>query len=187
MITRSIQEMTMKMDGMDYFHSHKIRHWSFKQDIIQNRKKQEQVINVDDFIKYSMNNLSHSMNGNKCKSILDKYYDKENKYSFTIIKKSDYKCYVDKDELKFPITTLSGFHEINMTIVDNLSDEVHENTYPLIVRFGKANYSDFSSREKIVEPFADIGYPFKIWITKDIKVENIYNKFINDKEKDKLK
>ena len=65
--------------------------------------------------------------------------------------------------------------------------------FPIIVRFGKQmskydnsrNYLKPRRSKKHVNYVYDFGYPFKIWITKNMNAMNIYNEFLSDEFKKK--
>ena len=98
------------------------------------------IINVDDFIANLVNNLSHQMNGDQYRAIIDKY--KHNKYSFIMSKDKNDKYYGFDDKCDANPT-------MNIIIIDNVKQSVNEqeskadiedkDTFPIIVRFGKEN------------------------------------------------
>ena len=69
-----------------------------------------------------MGNLSHSMNGDKYKSVLDKYNIEDDKYSFIIMSGNgdkDCTCYSGIDEYEVHCK-----YEVNVAIIDNIKDQL---------------------------------------------------------------
>lgn len=139
-------------------------------------------VNVCDFIKNVMDILSHPMNRDQYKLILDKYNDDQNKYSFVIMNGnsvSKYQCFDTKDECELYAKD-EGLCQANIVIIDNIGcfDEEKEDKDKLsiIVRFGKLEQGEFL-----------LGYPMKLYITKEMKVVDIYHKFIKTDDTKNIK
>ena len=162
----------------------------------QHPQKQPCVIDIKDFIDNVIKDLSHPMNGDKYESIINKYNDKDNKYSFILmVFNGTPKFYGDKDECDVH----HGSLEISIVIIDNIYELMHDNdderkmeietdnndnddTFPIIIRFISKDNKRVNYQNHVISPFP-IGYPFKTYATKNMNAMDIYNKFIGDKKK----
>ena len=158
----------------------------------QNPNTDDVTIKVKDFIQQMIETLSHPMNGNKYKSIIDKYNcNKDKKYSFVMMKPEDvnkrnYNCYDENDEYieAIPNSTSndSVFHT-NVFIVEDIKDlfiDDKNDTFPVIIRTYREKEVikfGFSERRSTQEIFS---YPSKIWITKYTKIKDIIDKCNNN-------
>ena len=129
--------------------------------------------------------LSHPINGEKYKSVIDKYGD--NKYSFIIMNNLDintqnYCCYDENDEYEETMWE-SGYCDTEIFIVPNirnlflnLSDDDNkdgDDEFFVIIRVCReSNSFGFGG--------SNISYPQKLWITNKTTVKDIIDKYINN-------
>ena len=132
-----------------------------------------------DFITNMIERMGLEMYGEKYKSIIDKYNDKE-KYSFVImddksLESKDFKCYEGNDDGNdtYWYEKKNGktiFYGINVLIVPIVNQKRGDFEYPVIVRFDKDKPFTFGE---------SASFPKKIFISKQCTTKNIVDKCLN--------